>query len=150
MLREMIPGPAMQFLVLGRAEVRTVKPDLPYIVVSITDSGAPEAVVAESPHCLGVLRLQFHDADRAQRDRVTVTADDARAVVRFVRQHRDAARLIVCQCEAGISRSAGVAAALSKWLQDDDTPFFERFIPNRLVYRTVLEAAYEGEEKGCP
>lgn len=135
----------MHFLVLGRAEVLKTTPDVPYIVVSITDYGAPEAIVAASPNQLGVLRLQFHDADTVQAGRVVISEEDARTITRFVQQHRAKADLIICQCEAGISRSSGVAAALSKWLNSDDAPFFRHYVPNRLVYRTVLEAAYKAE-----
>ena len=142
-LREIIDGPEMQFLVLGRADVLTRAPDLPYVVISITDTGTPEAIVADSPHRLDVLRLQFHDADTAQEGKTLIRPEDADAIIAFVRRYRDSAKLIVCQCEGGISRSAGVAAALSKWLQNDDTLFFRHYLPNRLVYRTVLNAAYQ-------
>ena len=42
-------------------------------------------------------------------------------------------------CEAGISRSAGIAAALSKIIDKVDTIFFKNFIPNRHIYRTIME-----------
>jgi hypothetical protein len=45
---------------------------------------------------------------------------------------------IVINCEAGISRSAAIAAALSKILTGDDKVFFDQFIPNRHIYRTIL------------
>jgi hypothetical protein len=58
------------------------------------------------------------------------------------RQHID---LCVCQCDAGISRSAGVAAALSYILNQDDTWVFKDpwYMPNRLVYCTILNDYYE-------
>ena len=143
--REIISGPVMQFLVLGRAEVLTTTPEVPYVVISITDHGAPQAIVAPSANQRGILRLQFHDADTAQADRVIITEENAQAITDFVQQHRAQAQLIICQCEAGISRSSGVAAALSKWLNGSDAPFFRHYVPNRLVYRTVLEAAYQAE-----
>lgn len=140
-LREIIPGPVMQFLVLGRAEVLRTTPEVPYIVISITDPGSPEAIIAPSTNQLGVLRLQFHDADTAQPGSVIFSENDVQSILRFVQAYRAQTRLIICQCEAGISRSSGVAAALSKWLNHDDSPFFRHYLPNRLVYRRVLEAA---------
>ena len=45
-------------------------------------------------------------------------------------------------CEAGISRSAAVAAAIAKLKGLDEAQFFdEPFEPNGLVYRTILEVA---------
>ena len=48
--------------------------------------------------------------------------------------------LIIVQCEAGQSRSAGVAAALMKYVWNDDTAIFnnKKYTPNMLCYRTVL------------
>lgn len=57
----------------------------------------------------------------------------------IVNRYKDKINLIICQCEAGISRSAGVAGALSKVLNKDDSKIFEDYCPNMLVYRTVLE-----------
>jgi hypothetical protein len=39
----------------------------------------------------------------------------------------------------GYSRSPGVAAALARILGDDDAMFFEQYLPNARVYRTLLE-----------
>jgi predicted protein tyrosine phosphatase len=136
----------MNFLVLGRAEVAMVTPEMPYIVISVTECEAPEARLAESSYRLGVLRLKFHDIEMPQWDRTLMSSEEASKIIAFVREHQAAARLIISQCEAGMSRSAGVAAALSKWLQEDDRPFFKHYIPNRHVYRLVLEAARESEK----
>ena len=47
--------------------------------------------------------------------------------------------LIVCQCDAGISRSAGIAAALAKCLNGDDKYYFKHFLPNSLVYSQIIK-----------
>jgi len=45
----------------------------------------------------------------------------------------------VVHCSAGIARSAGVAGAISLVLNGKDAMFFKgRYIPNRFVYRTIL------------
>jgi predicted protein tyrosine phosphatase len=138
--RQVIRGRIVHFQVLGRAEVRVVRPELPHLLISITHPGSPEAVLSGCAERVACLRLQFEDADGGGGD-CLMSADEAEAIVAFVEQHRDRAELIVCQCEAGMSRSAGVAAALSRWLNEDDQIFFARFYPNRHVYRTVLNAA---------
>jgi predicted protein tyrosine phosphatase len=66
---------------------------------------------------------------------------------------------IVCQCHAGISRSSATTAALSKILNNDDMWVFEnkhfvytsgwsvneRWVPNNLIYRTILKIYNESE-----
>jgi predicted protein tyrosine phosphatase len=138
MTRELILFPKMMFQVLGRAEAMRITPKVPYIHVSITDIDAPKVELPENPHRIAVLRLEFHDTDTAS---VGISGAQAEEIVAFVKEHQKDVGLIVCNCEAGLSRSAGMAAALAKWLTGDDTPFFTHFIPNRLVYRRVLEAA---------
>src|SRR5579871_6441803 len=128
--RDVIPGKVINFQVLGRAEIARVSPQDPHILISVTEPGAPEVHFAEAPSRLGVLRLTFHDAQQPSPDRILLSAQDAEAIIAFVREYQASARLIVCQCEGGISRSAGIAAALSRWLQGDDAPFFLYFEPN--------------------
>ena len=52
---------------------------------------------------------------------------------------------IIVHCEAGVSRSAGAVAALSKLLNGDDSYFFKHFLPNTLVYKLILK---EGMKNG--
>ena len=54
--------------------------------------------------------------------------------------------VIICQCSAGISRSAGVAAALGVILNGSDKEIFNdpKYCPNRFVYRTILNE-YENQ-----
>ena len=49
-------------------------------------------------------------------------------------------------CDAGISRSAGVAAALQKYFNDDDSRYFAndgKYFPNRLCYTKTLQKLHE-------
>jgi predicted protein tyrosine phosphatase len=142
---DVLGGPYMWFLVLSRPRVARVTPNVPYIVISITDPDRPEAVIAECPLRMAVLRLAFDDVDVAGSIWKAPSEEDAEAIVRFVAERRSMADLIVCQCEAGMSRSAGVAAALSRWLNGHDEEFFERYLPNRRIYRLILDRlGYDG------
>ena len=52
--------------------------------------------------------------------------------------------LIVCQCDAGLSRSRATAAALAKIFNGSDDEFFNCAIPvNSLIYNNILRAHYE-------
>ena len=134
-------GKRVRFTVLSRSMVEQFVVQEPHLVISITDPQSPEAGLAESDQRIAVIRLQFHDTgDYGQplRDRIVMSNEDAEKILDFCREHQHVP-LIVCQCEAGMSRSAGIAAALSRIFQDDDRFFFANFAPNRWVYRTVLD-----------
>ena len=69
------------------------------------------------------------------------TDDQAEEVVDFVMKVKDSVEAIVCHCDAGISRSAGVGAAISLILNGSDKGIFidERYIPNMHIYRKILD-----------
>ncbi len=139
-------GSAVDFLVLGRHDIETVLPDVPYLVISVADPDRAEAALAASPLQRAVLRLRFHDKSgprAALSGKVAMTQAVAHEILAFVREHLSEVALIVCQCEAGISRSAAIAAALSQIVQGEDGFFFAHYAPNDWIYQTLLEASEE-------
>ena len=83
----------------------------------------------------GVLRLWFDDVESGQD---CIQNEDAEKIKRFVEAHKE--DQIIIHCDAGISRSAGIAAALMKYYNGDDSSIFDnpRYCPNMLCYRTML------------
>lgn len=142
---DVLGGPHVWFLVLSRVRAERVHPNVPHIVISITDPDRPNAVLPPAPLRMAVLRLKFDDVEAPEAWGSPPTADHARQIVDFVRKFGSMADLIVCHCEQGISRSAGTAAALCRWLNGHDEEFFQRFLPNRLIYRLILnELGHDG------
>jgi predicted protein tyrosine phosphatase len=136
--RDVIDTPAGDFLILSRLEAGQRTLTVPYVMVSITAPGSPDAVLAESPFRLAVLRLQFRDAE-TQHGMAEAQADE---VARFILAHRDQAGAVIVHCELGISRSAGVAAGLAEAMNGSlDPRFAEMYDPNRRARRLVVEAA---------
>lgn len=68
---------------------------------------------------------------------------NARDILNFIKEYKNDIDLIAINCEAGISRSAGIAGALSKIYNNDDSYFFKKYLPNSLVYRLILNEYYE-------
>ena len=95
----------------------------------------------ESPYLRGLLRLSFHDRAEGDADAVLFREDQAQQILDFVAQHYPAVTTIVTQCEKSNSRSAAIASALSRIIQQEDEFSRRRFMPNRRVYATLLEAA---------
>lgn len=156
-LQRIYRGPRMAFLVLGRTLIGSVVPEVPYLVISVTDPERSEASLAASPLCRAVLRLQFHDTSQtvdipgleglSLGNETAMTAADARIILDFATSCTDQVELIVCQCEAGVSRSAGIAAALSRLMQNEDAFFFEHYWPNHHVYTLLLQEAARRQEQ---
>lgn len=114
-------------------------------VISITSHGDEDADIIESEYngIEKILRLQFNDSDKDD----GITHNDAKAIAEFVKNESIYERIIV-HCGAGHSRSAGVAAAILKYLYNDDRQIFnsKRYGPNMRCYRYVLEALMEMDE----
>jgi predicted protein tyrosine phosphatase len=149
--RQTYQGKKINLLVLSRAHVSLEEhtPLEPHILISITDPhfGEPrvdcgEAILSTSEQRKDVLRLSFFDISETIGNTTPISTSQAEEIFQFVSKWKDEVGLIVVHCEAGISRSAGVAAALSKWLNGDDMFFFETYCPNNLVYTRVLHAIY--------
>ena len=68
---------------------------------------------------------------------------DAKNIIDFVETFKNEVDLIVVHCEFGISRSAGVASALSLILNGTDQYYFDNYIPNMLCYRKILNAYHK-------
>lgn len=138
----------MRFLVFSRREATNAalvaaNVQEPHIWISLYDPNSPPPVL--HPHELrrSHLCLAFHDLDRVIPGYVLMDADHAKSIIDFVNKHRDGINLICVNCEAGISRSAATAMALSMWLNGHDSNIgnSDRYIPNIHVKSLLLTAA---------
>lgn len=121
------------------------------VMISVSD---PRMAYVEFPFCSKankireILQLEFSDADAPGTDVYgnQASSDDlyndemADRVVDFVMNNQDAD--IIVHCDAGISRSAGIAAAILKATEGNDDRIFDSgwYCPNMLCYRTTLNA----------
>lgn len=121
----------------------------PHIIISITeptlDFPKIKSEEEESKDLIGLLRLVFTDEDNpeiykhSKQDKL-FSDEQANQILDLV-FNNSGYSLIVCQCDGGLSRSAGVAAALSVILKGnkaDKWVFNGPYIPNRLVYRKII------------
>lgn len=134
----------MRFRIYSRLGIeRSEPPDAPHAIISITTTESDLVELPQSVRTRGVLRLTFPDMVTPctgwSEDRL-FTRNDAERICEFVDEHAPRIEELLVHCDAGMSRSPAVAAALSKALYGDDRLFFERYIPNQRVYRILLEA----------
>ncbi len=133
----------MKFLVMNRDQMKDYKCEDNHIIISIKDPGSSDIEIVKRKNRADLLRLSFHDLDRPYFNYKVFSKREARYILDFINYNLKHIDVIICQCEAGISRSAGVAGALSKIINGDDTAIFRDYLPNSLVYRTIIEEAYE-------
>ena len=125
------------------------------VIISISD---PHMHYDEEPFCteenrvMDILPLCFCDAEEPGKDVYGIDVEeddlmrdeDARKVARFVLENRD--KRIIVHCDAGISRSAGVGAAITSYFTGDARVFFEsgRYEPNMWCFSKTMAALIEG------
>ena len=128
----------------------------PHVIISITDPDSDLPKFAPNENRIGILFLQFHDledisADMTLQDAVEYITEfglglfsdkQATQIVDFVEGIKDTAKGILVHCEAGVSRSAAVAAVIELMLNGSNERVFNdrRYSPNQYVYARLLHA----------
>lgn len=142
----------MNFQVLSREKAKrfSYKPDINNcIIISITDVFSPSNQFAANSHIKGICRVKFDDVEFGEPN--CITSEDSQRIINFVNDHINDIDEIIVHCEAGVSRSAGVCAALMQIINGDDSPIFDnpKFCPNMSCYRSVMETYYGTYNKKC-
>jgi predicted protein tyrosine phosphatase len=111
-----------------------------FLLISITTPGLDFVPLPSSRRCRGVLRLSFHDISKKIKGRVSFKRKHARAIKRFLARYD--APLLISQCDYGVSRSAGVAAAVASVHGLDHEWYFNQreLVPNLFVFERLLKA----------
>ncbi len=93
----------------------------------------------------GALFLEFDDIDKMFPGMVMFNLSHAHLIWAFVEKWSHQVDMIAVNCEAGISRSSGIAGAISRVLNGEDRKFFlPPYYPNRHVYSTLLNLYMNG------
>lgn len=134
-----------RFLILNRklASEYTKNTEIPKtIIVSITDVESEPNHFYDNPNVVAIHRVQFQDVEKGEQGAITML--QAAGILGFVKAHLQNAEIVLVHCEGGVSRSAGVAAALMMIFKGDDIEVFEnyKYCPNMTCYRSMLIAEY--------
>ena len=120
-------------------------------IISIIDPENPENLFKNRHWIKGILRLEFdyvEDCEGVDRERyIHMNEDQAKEIVDFAYKHYNDVKRFLIHCEAGASRSAAVAVALSEHFEKHDNNIWNdrRYHPNNHVYSLVKAAL---EKKG--
>lgn len=156
----------MEFLILNRQQISKISPNVPHIIISITEPANKfpkvKSILSRNPNFCGILRQSYTDEDnmddaiRGKIDCFMFTDEQAFDIIKFVNFHirKNNIECIMCQCDGGISRSSATASALCFYLNELDTlkKIFEnkQFCPNRFVYNKILQEIDRKEEESSP
>lgn len=106
-------------------------------------------LASNKANCVSNLCLRFYDTFSVittdEGFTITpITDNQAKTIALFVISCVEAnIEELYINCAAGISRSSGIGAAISKFYTGDDQFYYDKYIPNRYVYMKVLEALHE-------
>ena len=92
-----------------------------------------------------ILRLSFDDCEYEDNADHCMSKKDGRKVARFIKKYYDDTDVIIVHCDGGVSRSAGVCAAIMRVMEGDDYPIFDSRTkhPNMTCYlRTLMGFGY--------
>ena len=94
----------------------------------------------------GIIFLSFDDTESSISG---ISESQAKHIIDFVDSMKNDVDKIIVHCDAGVSRSAGVCAAIEKYLGYDDSNIFDtpKYIPNMRCYRTVLNCGMNKKEE---
>jgi predicted protein tyrosine phosphatase len=114
----------------------------PFAVISITDPGS-QAIRLTQRNLVARLHLQFWDLpSRPDDDRPVFDSEMAQNALDFVQRGCAGVKMLMIHCEAGISRSTGLANALGRIFGVEVRHENREFVdPNILVMRVVRENA---------
>jgi predicted protein tyrosine phosphatase len=125
---------------MAQFEAEDINPQATWAMISITGTDDPPASLKHTPNHL--LRVLFDDVDAPAKSVQEFTVEHANAIWDFVEEKLDGVEVFIVHCLFGACRSPGVAAAICKVKFGEDNVWFEKATPNRLVYRTMLEVAF--------
>lgn len=128
-------------IVMSQAEAEKISFTPPFAMISITSLGAATFPWINADTDDSLFRLNFLDTDEKES---SISQEEAIRLAKFIKKWYPKVKKFIVHCEAGVSRSAGVAAAILKYFENDDSPIFDNayFKPNMYVYRSVLDALY--------
>ena len=137
-----------EVLVMNRIEARLYSRE-PHsstsIIISINDVNAKANIIYPNHrfnnNILAVLHVFFDDIEEGPN---AIKICDANAIVDFVNYWQDKIDTIIIHCNAGVSRSAGCAAAILKYFTGSGIQIFgnNSYNPNIKVFKTILKEFY--------
>jgi predicted protein tyrosine phosphatase len=134
-----------KIMIMSRKEAENIDLDrISCAIISINNNNSKTPNIRRQ-QIKGLITLFFDDVERDENKYFSISKDQAVQIVNFVNKFWNNVELMIIHCEAGISRSSGVAAAILKYKTRDDNFIFgnKSYVPNMKCYRMVLDEFYK-------
>lgn len=136
------------FEVRSRGYAQEFKSDVPWAAISIITEHPWPNLLEENR--VDLLQLEFWDISTSAESLglrgegiLSFEEDHATQILDFVHDMWDQVECFLIHCDAGLSRSPAVAAAIERIYYEDDQYWFNTKTPNMLVYRKLLDVHHE-------
>lgn len=113
------------------------------VIISITSfPKMPRVQKTATNNVQDILYLTFADMNYEDSPNGCMQMEDANKIAEFVNKWYDKVDTIIVNCDGGVSRSAGVCAAIMRVKEGDDWPVFDNRSkhPNMTCYLRTLKA----------
>lgn len=132
----------MLIKIYSRSDIeRVIEKGIPHNTAIVSFSDTKDDFV-EFPEGTDVLQIAFYDVrpHTVARDHYDRILPEAKQIAEYIYQKKMEGKDLICQCDYGISRSAGCAAAvLQRWGGKGIDVFADYlYTPNQFVYNKVL------------
>jgi predicted protein tyrosine phosphatase len=133
--------PCREIVVLSAVEAEDYVSDSRWGCISIATT-EDQFIRIRKRRRRALLQIAFADVCESLPGYTLFDSDHAHDILDFVTLHWRRIDTLMIHCEAGLSRSPAVAAAIARLKLGDEAEFFEEpFMPNNYVYRTLLDVA---------
>lgn len=127
----------------SRLTVATIEPKVPYAMICITEPNATFPSInmgARDTLLKGAIFVKFADTESPESEYPGLTLYQGSLLASFIEVYVPQVEAFLINCDAGVSRSAAVAAAILQYTSGDDSFVFgnSRYRPNMYVYRTLV------------
>ena len=122
----------MKFLTLSQKQIKnsaiynSIKEK--HVVISITSAEDEEITIPFNTHRVSQLYLKFDDVQDIDSRYIYFDRSMANQILEFVEKYINSVSLIIVQCQAGLSRSVAIAAALSKIINYTDDNIYTKYV----------------------
>lgn len=131
----------IDIVVLPKSDAKQFTSEKPWAAISVSSDETQYANLSENNR-KGLLQMCFLDREFPHKD--NFQKSHASQIIEFVFDVLPKIETLLIHCEAGVSRSPAIAAAISEilWGQKTSAIYFEKYTPNNLIYRKILDVYF--------
>ena len=141
----------MTVFIFSRSQLMAILEKMSFDRCAIISFADTDKDFLEFPIEANVLKISFYDVrpHQVRKKDYGSLLPEAKEIAAFIQKNISEGKDIICQCEYGISRSSGCAAAIMEHYEQKGISVFSdyRYTPNLFVYHKVLMGLNQFNEK---